>query len=353
MRTVTPAGARNGMSSIESGSVGSGVSVRSDHRAVGRAPVLLVGSGRSGSNWVLDIFDLSPVTHCRNEPQSLKGSPLGRLPSPLCDFESVEPDGKAWDEGIRWTVERMGRRDAWHPYEKDYWRTAALRVGLIRALRSPRGRRLLSMTSSSLSGAEWVPPRWAVKPDEFRGARPVLLIHGLMYWVLWALKERPDTTVVHLVRHPGGVLNSWINRFLKNNDFDRVIAGSHNRLKKIAGSDPHWADLVGAVESMSLEESELWYWRYRNEAFHVAGRDAQNYQLIVYEDLAADASGVAKRMYDACGLEWTEQIDRTVTASGQGSLQIATKWKARIGDKYADVLARVLDTSPMRAFWPE
>ena len=40
---------------------------------------LIVGQGRSGTSWLLDLFDLSPQTFCRNEPYGINGSPLANL----------------------------------------------------------------------------------------------------------------------------------------------------------------------------------------------------------------------------------------------------------------------------------
>ena len=41
-----------------------------------RRYVLIAGQGRSGTNWLLQILDLSSQTHCRNEPNDCIGSAL-------------------------------------------------------------------------------------------------------------------------------------------------------------------------------------------------------------------------------------------------------------------------------------
>ncbi len=60
-----------------------------------RAPTppyaLIAGQGRSGSSWLLDLFDLSSRTHCRNEPNEVRGSRLSALPS--ADVEESEDQG--------------------------------------------------------------------------------------------------------------------------------------------------------------------------------------------------------------------------------------------------------------------
>lgn len=41
--------------------------------------LLIAGHERSGTNWLLEIFNLSPRTFCRNEPYGIDGSPLAAL----------------------------------------------------------------------------------------------------------------------------------------------------------------------------------------------------------------------------------------------------------------------------------
>ena len=47
------------------------------------AYALITGQGRSGTNWLLELFDASSKTFCRNEPDRLEGSPLGLLAEDL------------------------------------------------------------------------------------------------------------------------------------------------------------------------------------------------------------------------------------------------------------------------------
>ena len=43
------------------------------------AYALLIGQGRSGTNYLLSLLDQSAATHCRNEPDQLDSSALSRL----------------------------------------------------------------------------------------------------------------------------------------------------------------------------------------------------------------------------------------------------------------------------------
>ena len=43
------------------------------------AYALLLGQGRSGTNYLLHLLNQSPLTHCRNEPDEVEDSALRRL----------------------------------------------------------------------------------------------------------------------------------------------------------------------------------------------------------------------------------------------------------------------------------
>src|SRR4051812_20363205 len=95
--------------------------------------VLIAGQGRSGTNWLLEIFDRSPRTHCRNEPNECAGSALSELASgwtfdPELGAE-LEP---VWDEAIARTAASFGDRDHAIPVPKDHFSGPAQRMGLVR-----------------------------------------------------------------------------------------------------------------------------------------------------------------------------------------------------------------------------
>ena len=72
--------------------------------------ILIVGQARSGTNWLLDLLDLSPYTHCRNEADKLENSPFAQLPSPVVRQPLDENFGQQWDQAIAITASRLGER---------------------------------------------------------------------------------------------------------------------------------------------------------------------------------------------------------------------------------------------------
>ncbi len=73
--------------------------------------ILIVGQGRSGTNWLLDLLDLSVMTHCRNEPNKLETSLFSQLPSPLVRQSVDDVFGQKWNQAIASAALKMSGRD--------------------------------------------------------------------------------------------------------------------------------------------------------------------------------------------------------------------------------------------------
>src|SRR3712207_4350983 len=119
--------------------------------------VLIVGHGRSGTNWLLDILDNSPRTHCRNEPNEIAASPLAKLPSPYVPGQDLAPMARDWDAAVRWTATHMGERDHAWAGPKDHVFGFSRATGLARTM-NRRPRRIVGTLVPSLRGGEWELP---------------------------------------------------------------------------------------------------------------------------------------------------------------------------------------------------
>ena len=78
--------------------------------------MLIVGTGRSGTNWLTHMFDASADTFCRSEPLDIASSPVHRLPTATAENDAHMAD--AWDYFVRWTTPRRAPRRS-HPRAKD------------------------------------------------------------------------------------------------------------------------------------------------------------------------------------------------------------------------------------------
>ena len=321
---------------------------------MGRNYAAIVGQGRSGSNWLLNLFDLSPDTFCRDEPDLLKGSPFRQLRRDQFvrhDQQSLLEEG--WDDAVRFTVARMGAHDNPIIAPKAYMYEVSRRLGVYRAVRGYRWRRLWAWFVPSFRDVEWVPPSYLVNARRFERSTAVLKFVSPPGWAAFVLARRPEVPVFHVVRHPGGFLNSWATRFLATRVESEVRDANLTRLHVIAGLDDAWRRRFGAIDGMSAHEAELWYWSYVNEEISRAGDASERFTRVVFEDLVRDSAGTMQRLYDRLGVPFHDSVRRAVAASSDESPSISAKWRDRLTAEHQRLVERVLDESPLRSCWED
>jgi len=291
---------------------------------------LIVGQGRSGTNWLLELLDLSSETFCRNEPYGAAESPLNRLTTHRWVDRADQSELEArWDEAVRWTCTHMGERDPAVRVRKNHLFEACRRMGVYRCVRGPRLRAALGGVLPSLRGQEWEIPRWLGSRAGLARSLPVLKLVSPPGWATFVLRHRPTTPVLHIVRHPGGFLNSWANRYLATQDAAAVLEANLARLRDVVAEDPSWAQRFGDIGMMGAEESELWYWHYANEVVFHAGSSRPDYYRIVYEELVQDPVRVMRSIYELCGLDWTDSIEAAIQRTASSS-DLAFGWRSRL-----------------------
>jgi len=314
--------------------------------------VLIAGRGRSGTNFLLELLDLSPHTHTRNEPNKLEGTRMAQLPG---QWRVRDQDASImeahWDQAVHEAAFSMGERDHLAKAPKDFLRAIPRRLGLYKMVDGPRSRRILRTFIPSLRGAEWPLPRWIGNYRQLARALPILKINQSPGWIEWVLAHRPQARVLHIARHPGGFLNSWRNRWLTLQDRKEVRKLNYIRLATIADLCPQWAARFGDVEAMSVEESELWFWCYTNEVIYQAGRDSPNYMLVVYERLSSRAVEVAKEVYEFCGIDWTQEIAEKVREASADSPAISNSWQEKLSRQQIELVNRIFSESSISTWW--
>ena len=182
--------------------------------------VLMSGQGRSGMKWLLGILDQSPQTHCRVEPYACVKSAFALLPSRVVYHPNLDADlGPSWDATITRASRSFGRTDHSIVVYKDHFRKSYQRLGLVRIVKSHRLRRALGKVRSSPLAEEWPFPSW-IESEQKSGLVPILKINRSPGWLVWALRNRPQAHVLHVVRHPGGFLHSVIDHFWTKTDLE-------------------------------------------------------------------------------------------------------------------------------------
>ena len=321
------------------------------HKAMESKYILIVGQGRSGTNWLLDLLDLSPNTHCRNEPDELKNSRLAQLPSPTVRHPLDDSFPSEWDQAVASASLSMGDRDRIGSRRKSHIYEPVRRLGGGLVLGKRRVRQFLSPVFPGLGQPEWLIPWWFAPPDVLKQALTVLKINMAPAWADWVLRNRPTVLVIHIVRHPGGFLNSMSRRYWADQDITVVKQNNRERLRQIVKHEPEWAERFGDIDAMSVEESELWYWRYASETIHTTGEGRPNYVQLVYEDLVANPIEVAKHVYEKCHLPWTKEIEAEIAKSASSSTAIATAWYKKLEPEQIELVQRILDSSLMSQWW--
>jgi hypothetical protein len=194
----------------------------------------------------------------------------------------------------------------------------------------------------SLKGEEWYVPWWIGSQERLLESVAILKLVATPGWIVYVLRNRPRIPVFHIIRHPGGFLNSWMNRYVATRDEESIRRRNHERLRDVAGADPEWAERFGEIDSMSTEEAELWYWCYANEVIHRAGCESGSYVRVVYEELAEDPVPIVKKLYARCNLEWTPPVEAAVLDNVSVSASISGAWRTKLDPRQIGLVERFL-----------
>lgn len=319
---------------------------------VGRKYAIIVGHGRSGSNWLLNLFDLSPATFCRDEPDLLESSPLAELRTDQAIRYKEQPLlHKNWDKAINFTLARMGAHDNPIIAPKQFMYELPRRFGAYRVVRGPRWRRLLARISPTFKEVEWRPPPYLINKRRFEETTAIVKLVTPPGWASFVLTHRPEVPVFHIVRHPGGFLNSWANRYLASHHEPDVLAANLARLHLIAELDNDWGQRFGAIDKMDVHEAELWYWLYVNEEISLAGERSPRFSQVVFEDLARDPIGTMGSLYDRLDIPFDEPVRRAIASMSAASGPISSKWRDRLLPEQQRLIERVLSESFLRSNW--
>lgn len=315
--------------------------------------VVITSAGKSGSKRALKVFDLSPQTHCRCEPNALEGSRFDALPSrEVLHPGNNEAMALQWDQAVEAAARCIGIRDHLPSPPKRYQWSVARQLRLYRLLKHAKLRRALSIAMPSLRGAEWPLPRWLGSRQALAQAALVLKIGPAAGWVPWLLEYRPQARIINIVRHPGGFLNSYIGRWLTNADRKKNAPRLNRaRLHCVARFDRQWARRLDQIDRMSAVEAELWYWRYVYKTIHAAGRDNPQYLLVRDEDLVADPVGTAKRLYQFAGLDWCDSAQTYLEQIAEHWQTRTAPWQELLDDEHAEIVKRVLAGSALQSWW--
>jgi hypothetical protein len=322
-----------------------------------RGYALLIGQGRSGTNYLLSLLDQSAATHCRNEPDQLDRSAFASL----ADFRYFVADeatlAARYDEVVARAARCIGPRDHMADVDKDWMKSTRRRAGYFLLRQRYRLVERLIRRRAPMDGRELEFPGWMVERAALARAFHVFKLNAAVGLGGFALRSRSAARVLHIVRHPGGFAKSWLKRWVRGEGGMGRGQGTaqklldEDRLRAVAARDPRWARLFGDIDRMSRPEGELWWWRWVNESLYEAGRGKPGYTLVLYEELAREPERVAQHVYGRCGLAWSTDIGARVRALSGDAEKIARAWKDELEPELVALVERVLDQSPMAGWW--
>lgn len=324
---------------------------------------IIAGNGRSGTTWLLTILDASPETFCRNEPDTNPESPFHQLPDALAIQKKPELMEQPWDFFVQWTATHLSEWDLKVTAPKHHLHALPQALGLTNLPFRPKARNLLQKLSPGIWAKEWSAPGWMVNQKALHQSYAVFKFNIEAWYACWLLEYRPETPVVHMVRHPGGFLHSAITRFfskLSPEKLEKEYQLYTDILRTAVAIAPEWGAVFGDIESMELMEAVAWVWRYHNEAIYRTGQGQPNYLRLIYEDMSRQPLAMAQQVYQHCDLDWSADIENRIKAGldtsvwgklSKSSVEVAEVWKSELSPENLRLIHQVMEGSLMADWW--
>ena len=274
--------------------------------------LFIVGMPRSGTTWLAKIFDSHPRVLYRHEPD------IARRPAELpvyCPPDQVErylPQAKSYLSAA--LAVRNTRTVGTRPlFEKEYRTRLAhtARAGLILGIKTIERIDRLSAWARRVSVPDLVRPGTVPALTVFKSVNALGHLNLLM-------RASPGARAVLIVRHPCGHVAS-ILRGQRLGKFESGI-GSGDDLKFFQHlaltpeAECHRLDTT-AFRGMTSVERLAWRWALSNDKAMADFADDHRLQVVRYEDLCADPMAVARALFAATGLDWSDRSERFVAAS--------------------------------------
>ncbi len=313
--------------------------------------LVIAGHGRSGSNRLLDAFDCHPAVFCRNEPNKPSGSPFLKLPDGF--FPSQRADfADLWKPTIDQAARQISVRDRLRGVGKDFVRSPIRRAYARHVFLRARPRKAAALFAPSLrSQTSPAEPHYA-EPGLVSLAYPVFKILLTPGWLIDAFDGDPRMRVILNLRAPAGFLRSWRHRYAEAAGVEEVFRANLNSLPRILqhfgaeGLAPH------GFSEAALYESELWRWRYVNEIMLQRLKDSARFTAVTYEAFDSDPVGQSERLYAFAGVEMTAGVRDKIRLLENRLFKPRTNTRFRDEPLVAAAIDKVLEGSPLNAFWP-
>lgn len=320
--------------------------------------ILLFGLPRSGTTWIGKLFDSHPDTLYRHEPDSVR-----RLSMSL--FPEKEDAGRYRAELERYVASlpymRSSKVVCKQPlFPKGYQPAAALYAYRASATVARIGSRFQrNFPCLYRPTAEGYERAWLVWKSIESPGRLGICIEAL-----------PEARAVHVMRHPCGVVASWL-RGAQADGFGRPTRSAGLWMLKpllaTATGRARGVDLED-IERLTPEEQLTWSCVLMQEKVlaDVAGCD--RVLTVRYEDVCADPLATTQRMFEFAGLGWQSQTEAFVRASTESTTHVkdsdyysvfkppqeaAERWRTELTPDVIQRVMEIVKSSPLHHYYSE
>jgi hypothetical protein len=284
-----------------------------------RGPVFLLGTQRSGTTWLSNIFDSHPGCLHYYEPFAPAYRIFPYFPG---EFRYLLPPERELAIRLRADLPRLieYRSRLFDPvyatrrqFECEAWLMGKLET-LGRRTSSGALRFAAQFNLLHLNRIGQQPVAWFEKTD----VRLVAIKEVRLYFkAAFLASALPDASFVHVVRHPAAVVLSMDN-FLRRGRLVEIREHIGRMVETMREQEAlaRYGPVLDRVREGNLHDRLAAYWRIANEdlAAQLAVLPARSYPL-VYEDLATDPLARTADMFAWCGLEMTPQTEAYIRGS--------------------------------------
>lgn len=310
------------------------------------------GVGRSGTSWLMKIFDHHPTVHALHEPEA-------RLPGkPKPPLDDLRYD----DDDLRDYTRRL--------FEANDLRTMRKRPIMTKAFRSQLQHNMRLGLIYGASGLEIGLQKLGLNPHltvpDMQRTNPshrVIKCVASPYPIDRVIRANPDVKFVFIIRHPcGTVLSS--RRGQTSGKYSTAWLPQRSLLWRYF---PEGSPMAASDESEFTALELLSYrWSVYNGLAIEATETSSNLRVLRYEDLCADPLGRAQDIFDWIGLDWDGRVDDFLRASvdmegdaagyhdlRRNPLVAATKWQTDMEPEDQDIVRRIASHSPAAALYDD
>jgi len=169
-------------------------------------------------------------------------------------------------------------------------------------------------------------------------------------------KAMPDLKIIHIVRHPCGVLSSLVRGRMAGKMTGEVYLKELFQVPEANAYGLTYDDLANA----SYAEQQAFRWMVHNDFVNQHLADSPNYLFVSYEKLCNELDSEMRRLCAFLDLDLDPQMQafltRTSTApSGDASyfsvvrnnLSGLAKWETELSREQAESIIRIVERSPL------